>query len=317
MSRTLFSNLMAAAVLLIAVALFSTTTPAVFAQQAVADQSCLECHEDHVLPAANIHNRIMNFEVVGVQKGCEGCHGPGDAHMEEGDPSKIFSFSRASAEESSQACLKCHASLQAMDFNLSDHAANEVDCASCHSTHNTSGLVKTDPELCMDCHKDIMARVNFPSRHPLREGKMKCSSCHAHHGSMVKNLKTHERLNDLCLNCHADKQGPFIFEHSPVVEDCSLCHDPHGTVAATLLKQAEPFLCLQCHESHFHAGREGLTEPRSIEGGQPGNNHTENPFGTAGWRISYLTKCSQCHFRIHGTDNPSQTIPGMGRGIIR
>jgi DmsE family decaheme c-type cytochrome len=317
MSRTLFSYLMAAVVLLFAVMILSPTLPAAHAQQTVGDDSCLECHEDQALATTNIHHRIMNFELVGIQKGCESCHGPGDAHMEEGDPEKIFSFSRATAEESSQACLKCHASLQAMDFNLGDHATNEVDCASCHSTHSVSGLVKPDPELCMDCHKDIMAKSNFPSRHPIREGKMKCSSCHAHHGSLVNNLKTHERMNDLCINCHGDKQGPFIFEHAPVVEDCSICHDPHGTVANSLLKQGEPFLCLQCHESHFHAGREGLTQPREIEGGLPGHTHSDNPFGTAGWRKAYLTKCTQCHFRIHGTDNPSQTIPGMGKGIIR
>ena len=39
------------------------------------------------------------------------------------------------------------------------------------------------------------------------------------------------------------------------------CHDPHGAMANNMLKQNEPFLCLQCHEMHFHAARAGQTTP--------------------------------------------------------
>ena len=289
------------------------TAPATASEKYVGDDTCLGCHSELALSSQNIHHRIRQFELHGVQKGCEACHGPGEAHAEEGDPGKIFSFAGAAPDKASQACLTCHASLQAMDWNLGDHAVSEVACTSCHSIHTDKGLVKSDPQLCMDCHKDIMVKSNFPSHHPMREGKMTCSSCHNHHGSIVQNLKTHERLNDLCLKCHADKQGPFIFEHAPVLEDCMICHDAHGTVANNLLKQNEPFICLQCHESHFHAGRLGLDHARSL----PAGGTSANPFGEAGWRKAFLTKCTQCHFRIHGTDKPAQTVPAKGKGIIR
>lgn len=279
----------------------------------VGDQACLECHADQALPSTNIHHRIRSFELGGIQKGCESCHGPGEAHAEEGDPAKIFSFSKATPDAASKACLTCHQSLESSDWNMSDHAVNEIACTTCHTAHSSKSLKKPDPQLCMDCHKDIMVKANFPSHHPLREGKMQCSDCHSHHGSLVQNLKTNERLNDLCLKCHADKQGPFIFEHAPVQENCMICHDAHGSVANNLLKQNEPFLCLQCHESHFHAGRLGLSEPHGLATGES----SLNPFGEAGWRKAFLTKCTQCHFRIHGTDNPSQTVPGGGKGIIR
>jgi len=279
----------------------------------VGDQVCLECHTDQALSSKNIHHRVLDFELKGIKKGCESCHGAGEAHIEEGDVSKILSFAGADPDVASQACLTCHQSLQSVDWNLGDHAVNEIACTTCHSIHNDKVLTKPDPILCMDCHKDIMVKSNFPSHHPIREGKMKCSDCHSHHGSLVQNLKTHERLNDLCLKCHADKQGPFIFEHAPVLEDCMICHDAHGSVANNLLKQNEPFLCLQCHESHFHAGRMGLTSPKEL----PAGGHSNNPFGEAGWRQAFLTKCTQCHFRIHGTDNPSQTVTMGGKGIIR
>ncbi len=73
-------------------------------------------------------------------------------------------------------------------------------------------------------------------RQAVREGKMTCTSCHNNHGSENNNLNK-ETLNDLCVECHAEYQGPFVYEHAPVVEDCSVCHDPHGTIANNLLLQ--------------------------------------------------------------------------------
>ena len=37
--------------------------------------------------------------------GCESCHGPGKAHAEEGDPTKIISFKNKSSKEISETCL--------------------------------------------------------------------------------------------------------------------------------------------------------------------------------------------------------------------
>lgn len=281
----------------------------------VGDKTCMECHEDAMKSfEQNIHSRLKEFELKGFQKGCESCHGPGAAHAEEGDATKIFTFKNAAADDASNACLKCHNSLKASDWNLSDHALDEVSCSKCHPIHKGKSVVKSDPYLCLKCHKDINVKSYYPSHHPIREGRMKCSTCHQHHGSLVKNLQTNERLNDLCFKCHADKRGPFVFEHAPVQEDCLTCHNPHGTVANNLLKQNEPFLCLQCHESHFHAGRLGLTDERTL----PSTQHvSQNPHGTEGWRRAFLTKCTQCHFKIHGTDDPSQSTSGGGRGMIR
>ena len=120
------------------------------------------------------------------------------------------------------------------------------------------------------------------------------------------------RSNDLCYTCHQDKEGPFIFEHQPVLEDCSLCHQPHGAVADNLLTANEPMLCLQCHEIHFHAGL--ISPDGEIE---VGGSHFENPFGEYSMNRSFTTKCSQCHSSIHGSDVPSQSLAGGGRGLVR
>ena len=105
-----------------------------------------------------------------------------------------------------------------------------------------------------------MTQFQLPYHHPVKEDMMTCTSCHDPHAATEKQLITHERTNELCFNCHQDKQGPFIFEHDPVQEDCMICHNPHGTVSRALLNMGEPALCLQCHEFHFHAGYKAVDE---------------------------------------------------------
>ena len=54
---------------------------------------CADCHDEVVAGMTHqIHMRIQPFEVQGRAVGCEGCHGDGVAHAEEGDPSSIRTF---------------------------------------------------------------------------------------------------------------------------------------------------------------------------------------------------------------------------------
>jgi DmsE family decaheme c-type cytochrome len=131
-------------------------------------------------------------------------------------------------------------------------------------------------------------------------------------------LKTTERANDLCLKCHTRYQGPFAFEHDPVVEDCMMCHSPHGTVANNLLKQQEPFLCLQCHEGHFHAARasNSWTDVPPPQGGTAASTDTIYK-SNYGFQKSFLTKCTQCHTMVHGSDLPAQSTTGQGKSLTR
>jgi DmsE family decaheme c-type cytochrome len=280
----------------------------------VGDESCLDCHEEVVEGfKKTIHGRIADFEVVGLSKGCESCHGLGSVHAQDEDPASIISFKNISKGEASAMCLKCHTSGTLMDWQGSEHSINDISCVDCHRAHSGAKrlLVQSEPKLCNDCHQDIRTKTLYPSHHPIREGKMVCTDCHQPHGTFLANLKTDERLNDLCLNCHASKQGPFAFEHEPVVENCAICHDAHGTVANNLLVQNEPFLCLQCHQLHFHAGKTGNTGTvtdiygRSITAGDQA------------WKMAYTTKCTQCHSEIHGSDLPSQGVTGQGKALTR
>ncbi len=284
-------------------------------------QACFECHEE-MTGERNVHMRLASFEVPqGQRVGCEGCHGPGSAHMDgDGDASKIFRFSKGglSPEEVAGVCARCHQVGEHMNWPGSAHAENGVSCTQCHKVHgngDTALLAEKEPRLCASCHQDVVAQGYFASHHPVKEGKMGCSDCHNVHGGFGSAmLRTDERPNDLCLTCHTRYQGPFVFEHDPVVEDCMICHDPHGTVANNLLRQQEPFICLQCHEAHFHSAR---ASNNVIDVPAPGDTANTIAAADHGFTKSFMTKCTQCHSQVHGSDLPSQSVPGAGTGLTR
>ena len=88
---------------------------------------------------------------------------------------------------------------------------------------------------------------------PVREGKMACSSCHNPHGSTnVKLLKTGTTVDEACASCHAEKRGPYLWEHAPVANACVTCHDPHGSSNERMLVAKVPFLCQRCHVTSRH-----------------------------------------------------------------
>ena len=59
--------------------------------QSVGSETCMECHEDQYANyRMSIHylTEKRDLEI----KVCEACHGPGEAHVEEGTPETIFAF---------------------------------------------------------------------------------------------------------------------------------------------------------------------------------------------------------------------------------
>jgi len=280
----------------------------VIAVPAVAsdDAMCAECHDEVAAGMKNqVHMRIHSFEVYGRDVGCVGCHGDGEAHMEEGDTSLINTFAEG---EDTQACADCHQNKNQTEWAASTHAMEGLACTDCHDIHTRNNPL----DSCKSCHMEVYVEFELPNHHPVREGKMTCVDCHDPHLATEAQLRTHTRVNDLCYDCHQAKEGPFIFEHEPVVEDCRLCHLPHGSVAEGLLTAGEPMLCYQCHEMHFHAGLLSPDGPIDV-----GGTERENPWGADGMTVAFTSKCSQCHSQIHGTDLPSQTVSSGGHGMVR
>lgn len=306
----------------------------------VGREVCATCHEAAAQQfERSAHGQLAAFERRGAHDGCEACHGAGSKHVDTGSAGDVVSFSTLSPTDSARVCLTCHRQDAAMEWAGSAHASSAIACTTCHRVHQSRQVVSaalqqiegmkplhsTAPAeraslsaaqttLCFSCHPEQRAKMMLSSHHPVREGRMTCSSCHDPHGGApgMALVKSSERVNDLCYTCHASKQGPFLFEHEPVEESCTTCHEPHGTVANNLLKQGEPFVCLQCHEMHFHAARVTPGVPFFLPAGG-----SQNPNGVTGFQQAYNTKCTACHSKIHGSDLPSQGVSGRGKALTR
>jgi DmsE family decaheme c-type cytochrome len=261
----------------------------------VGSETCATCHADESKKfASNPHSKLaLTHGGNGVS--CEGCHGPGKAHVDGGgDPTKIFRFTKASAKQIDATCLGCHASAHP-NFERSPHAKADVSCTSCHSIHATHNALTEDvllkapqPQLCYQCHSDVKGMFAMPFHHPVPEGAVTCSDCHDAHGTFLRNnLKSTVDQNQICTKCHIETRGPFVFEHAPVkAEGCTSCHTPHGSQNARLLDMPSiNTLCNQCH-SPVAAGT----------------------FHSMGAGSSELTPCTSCHTFIHGSNLNSAFI---------
>jgi DmsE family decaheme c-type cytochrome len=263
---------------------------------AVAPNVCYKCHCD-----MHEFQRVAGPHQICGANGfnCTTCHDP---------HGQILEYSRKDL------CLSCHTGAPTMAWHSSIHEHSGVCCTDCHNPHPRTcvpqvvNISHTDvvrpkrlmmsvqePEACYKCHAKIYGLNALPSHHPIKEGKMVCSDCHDPHSQygMDKNLKE-ATINLVCYKCHADKQGPFAFEHPPVRENCTICHEPHGTVTNHLLRQPPTFLCLRCHAGHYGAHNFG--------GGVARLELQNNP----ALRPAMYTDCTQCHQQIHGSDRVSQ-----------
>ncbi len=99
------------------------------------------------------------------------------------------------------------------------------------------------------------------------------------------------RERELAPPCHAEKRGPFLFEHAPVRDSCVNCHTPHGSNQHALLVAPIPFLCQQCHSHTRHPN--DLLTAQSLG---PGANPDERLLARG---------CITCHAQVHGSNHPS------------
>ncbi len=277
----------------------------------VGEEACLMCHDAYGESfSKTVHGRA-NIAGEAPVVSCESCHGPGSKHTESGEPADIFNPGKANSYEQTETCNTCHEKLKG-NFGFS-HLDIAGGCSDCHIVHseNEQLLVKQGSDLCFGCHVEVRGVFSMPSHHPVLEDRLQCYDCHQVHGGGAK-FTSMDTERELCLSCHVDKQGPFVFEHDPVNEDCSICHNPHGSVADNLLIQADPFICMSCHPLHFHTSLDGVEEESSIR------LHPDRGglFTKDGFKRSMLTKCTQCHTQIHGSDLPAQSISGPG-GLTR
>jgi len=227
--------------------------------------------------------------------GCETCHGAGSLHVKAGGGrgvGGIISFRKNDTSrpvaENNAICLSCHDKGDRNYWQGSAHESRDVACTDCHTVMarvSVKGQLKTEREVetCYQCHKDRRMQAQRSSHMPLREGKMTCTNCHNPHGSASDAMLKEASVNDNCYTCHAEKRGPFLWEHPPVRENCLNCHEAHGSNHEYLLKVQRPRLCQDCH-SIGHASQSPLVN------------------------TAFNRSCQNCHSQIHGSNHPSGVL---------
>jgi DmsE family decaheme c-type cytochrome len=304
--RYRLSILVLAAAVVLGGGVVASAQPAAPAAGAWSAADCQTCHETVVGSA------FARTKHAGLDQSCASCHKGVAEHVKaksEGvENAPTPSMKHLSANEINQTCLSCHEKDAQASYDSSMHARRNVACTSCHSVHSPKTVkgqlkTRTDAETCYSCHKSERAMGMRTSHHPVREGRMGCVSCHnPHDGARPKMLKA-DSVNELCYTCHAEKRGPFLFEHAPVREDCVSCHQPHGSNHKRLLVKKMPNLCWDCHftgSGHFGSGDKFSTElgARVAPTGAPTGYPTVNS--------RFVERsCKNCHTNVHGSNSPS------------
>jgi len=275
------------------------------AQYVGTDNCVAKCHRHDTITQdfrRSVHGEQIRPETKMPLVNCESCHGPGslaiaklgddvaenDLRKIKCDTTTFINFDTLPPQAKSLICLKCHseASLPILThWNASSHALHNVACTDCHKLHKGPGQKVPREEmadLCYGCHPEVKAQNALPSHHPVREKKMVCADCHDLHGSLQDKLLKGATPRETCTRCHMEKQGPFVYEHGDVADNCMNCHQPHGSVNRPQLNASMPFLCLQCHQAH---------------------RSTTLPTGAA--KQLFANRCTDCHSQVHGSNIPT------------
>jgi DmsE family decaheme c-type cytochrome len=264
----------------------------------VGSDVCATCHSETADHLAKTPHGKQAFASLSVH-GCETCHGPGSAHVEDPDnPALRPKVTKLTSRQQSAVCQSCHSGHNQFFWKGSKHESRGLSCLSCHSIHsfkseNAQLKAVSTTEACVSCHKDVRAEMWKNSHHPMREGKMSCADCHNPHGSPTPKMIKAASVNDQCYTCHAEKRGPFLWEHAPVRESCLT---PHGSNHIKLQKTSVPYLCQQCHSNTRH----------------PGTLYDGTTLADAGRASNRLFNraCLDCHAAIHGSNHPSSPYLG-------
>lgn len=257
---------------------------------------CIECHES-VFEIADTRHFVENDARTPRPNGleCMACHGDPEEHNKKPRTKGLVPVpygKKAEALPQNEKCLACHQSGTRIHWQGSAHDRAKVACASCHKAHGTKDAVlvpETQAGVCFECHKNQRAEMLKLSTHAAKNGFFSCSSCHQSHGSSSRALMAKNSVNETCYTCHADKRGPFLWEHRSAQDDCANCHNPHGTNNAPMLKTRMPYLCQQCHQTTT-----GHATTKYDSAAIASNN--QRAVGRA---------CANCHTKVHGTNHPS------------
>ena len=285
-------------------------SPNKFQLRATGADLCFLCHKRSIVGGKFVHGPAA----VGS---CSTCH---QAHQSD--------FPKLLMAKGNQVCFDCHTD-KADDLKSKKfiHAPVEDACVNCHSPHSGDHKYNLTSEgskdLCLTCHTDKTKELEVAIvKHKGLETEKKCLACHDPHASdYAKQLK--EQPATLCLGCH-DKEytsatgrlmnmKAFLAKnsdhHGPIKQnDCTGCHNPHGSGNFRILRENFPplfyagynpdnyKLCYMCHEKTL-ASEEKTTTLTNFRNGDRNLHYLHVNKAVKG------RTCRACH-DAHATSNP-------------
>jgi predicted CXXCH cytochrome family protein len=266
---------------------------------------CLTCHADK--NAADIKGPVHPPAV----RDCIKCHDP---HSSD---NKDQLLKPESGGEKENLCLGCHKIGLNVSEKGSRHAALDMGCDACHTTHKTGAeptlenrfhLTKAAPALCVECHDPKDAALNKAHQNqPFASAN--CVQCHDPHQSALPKLLakfehppfadkqcdvchapakdgkvvlTQADVKSLCVTCHDDKAKLIEtakVQHPGAAGDCTDCHTPHASSQPGLPKTDAVSICIGCHSEIGDLAKKRVRHQPAFEQG-----------------------CATCH-EAHGSEN--------------
>jgi len=293
--------------------------PAVSEDASMRLEVCQVCHEkQYEAIRSTAHWMTGDARTPVSVHQCASCHGNLEEHVEnegQGAAGGMKAYGKASMmtpPEQNAVCVGCHKEASLLHWQGSGHDASDVGCVGCHRVHEEDKVRsrETESQVCFACHADLRAQANKPYGHPLREEKMSCSDCHDAHGGVGDYGLKAFSINETCYACHAEKRGPFLWEHAPASENCVLCHSAHGSIHRGMLSRRQPQLCQSCHEPTAMAnnplGPHARHSRLALSYRQPGAPDIGPEVGGRGIsRLVMGEACSNCHNQVHGSNHPA------------
>ena len=243
--------------------------------------------------------------------------------------------------EKENLCLSCHKTGLNVSEKGSRHAALDMGCDTCHTTHKTGEpgkaefdfhLTKAAPALCLDCHDAKDASLQ-KAHNDQPFGAADCTSCHDPHQSASPKLMrqfmhppfaekscdmchapakdgkvvlTQADAKSLCVTCHSDKAKQIDsakVQHPGAAGDCIDCHNPHASRQPGLPKTNKVEICLSCHTDISDLKKKRVHhEPAFTQG----CSTCHEPHGGDNAKLLRLSATNALCMECHGPDrNPT------------
>ena len=286
---------------------------------------CLTCHNDK--DAAQIKGTIHKPAV----RDCLTCHDPHTSDF------KNQLLKATAGDKKDNLCLTCHNQGLNVPEKGSRHAALDMGCDTCHTTHKTGAdatpenqfhLAKAAPALCLDCH-DVKDAALQKAHRNQPFGTANCVTCHDPHQSAVPKLMakfshppfadkscdtchaapkdgkvvlTAASAKELCVTCHSDKADQIAkakVQHPGAAGDCTDCHNPHAGNNPGFVQPSPVAACLNCHSEQAELQKKPHIHQPAF---QQGCATCHDPHGNENAHLLRTDKVNNLCLECHGPD---------------